>query len=1244
MTIKRIIIGVCIGFVAVLLALEAVWLMVSDTVLFAFVDEHLESSLGARISYQQPAKITRTLSPELSVAGLVVADNDKRYRFQTSSLQVQISLPKLLFGKLDVSRLWLGETRVKFARADTSAVSGRVTADSYLPFLSVLHDVRISQLSIESGEGETRLPKLAIHELAIKHDVGADTLSVVSRIEVGGYPLGLNATLADIGKSATTRRLPVSILLQDATMNLSVNGLVDFSQTSPKVEADVQGRVTDLKHFISGFSGLDVPGEITAKARLTGPYRQMAVESLSANWQGPGQSTAELSGRIANINKLAGFDLTLRGRLSRADWLTPVLPKSMGKLENAGLSMQMSGDYGQLALRAIRMEADDTNHLNITLAGQSDVTQETGGPALENMNLALTFSAPTTRAARALLFEDVPELGAVTGSAMVRSQKGDPALEKVVVRTRDSKGIAVDLKGRIADFPLDAARPNKGYKLEVTMKATSMSLMGERIGWQVPLSGPLDLKFRIEGDTRALQLNRIVLSGGSSDALKLGATGQLAFGAWDRSDPLRSIDLKWQVDSADSKSLGAVLGRELPELGALSARGRLHTVAGNHRLDDLRVHNAKAAPLQISLEGQAQHVAFWPKPAIDGIQFTLAATSSDTARLNALFGWEKRIPAIGPVKAGANISGNDRTLAVSDVTVTAGQADILLVKATGRLGSFSAASHWRPQDADISVQLASSDSSALANQLGYRLPELGPLSGMTRIHDIDNTLAMDAVELRIGDSTAPLLRLNGAIGDIFAVHGIKAEVLLDIDSQHLAKYSGYPGVRHLNPLQGRMVISDTGGTLGIDSLHIETSLPQSLELRLDGQFSDFRHLDTLMLDSRLTATDLQSIGALFDRQWEPVGPVQFDTRISKVANGIDIKGTLTAGKLAMGADLIADLTDSPPHVSGSITVQQFFLPDLFPNATGKHKHEAKTGPVFASTPIDFSYLKMADLDLSVDIRSSDAARSQIESAKFKIALKSGDLTISPAQVVYPRGKLDFDLELLTAEKPKFHFKAYGENINPRQTLDMQAINGKTGFDADVDVDLELTAAGASQHELVSSLDGDIYITIINGRLRRSLVDMLFVDLIGWTTTQVSTEKYAPLTCGVADYSIRDGVVSTNAFFLDTNRISITGDGSIDLVNERIDYVFLPHKKSRVIIKADPVKVKGPLNNPSVAAIPWKSAATTYGGLLFAPYIFVGMTVSDFLYGEVSDTAKESPCLKYEKIHRQAKTSHDPDNE
>lgn len=1240
-TTKKIVIGLATALVTVLLAFGVAWLVVSDTTLLALIGKRLESASGTRISYQSPARITRTLWPELTVTNLIIVDNDKRYQFRTSSLKVQIRLLKLLLGQLDISHLWLGETRVEFARRTPSESVTSGTEGFSLPITPVLHDLRISRLSFERDGEEFRLPSINIDELTMKPDADTDTLAVSSRVKVAGNQFDLNATLAGLHKTLTTQRLPVSISVEDEATNLTMEGLIDLSQSPPAVEAAVKGRVSDLKRFAAGTTDVEIPGEVVVSARLTGTMKQLAIENLSASWRGPGQSTAELSGRIANIIALAGFELALNSRLNKPYWLSPQLPKNMGKLESAELSARLSGDYQQLAVRAFSLKASDTNRLNIALAGQFNVARGLNGPEPKDMDLALTVTAPTTRAARVVLFENIPELGALTGSAALRAAKGSPALEDVAVRTRDGEGIEVDVKGRIARLPLYGAGPIEGFDFAVTMKAAATSLIGKRIGLSVPLTGPLDLNFRIEGETQALRLNQIALSAGRDDAMRVRVTGRMAFGPWDRADPLQSIDLKLRADSADTESLGKVIGRELPELGALSARGRLHTVSGNHRLDGLRIHTVRAAPLQVSLEGVAAKVAFQPKPAIDGIQLKLAAASADATQLNTVFGWKKWIPAIGPVKANATISGNDRKLEIENMKVTAGRDNILLVEANGRVGKLSAVSNWRPRDADISIRVASTHSSALANRLGYRFPELGPLSGHARIHDKDKTLAIEPASLWIGDSAAPALQFTGSVGDLFAGRHIKAELTLDIDSHHLATYAGNQKLRGLNPLQGRLILSDDDGTLGIDSLHIESTHPQLLNLRVDGQFSDFENPATLSLNSRLATDDMQLVAALFGQEWQAGAPLQFDGQIRKAANGLDITGALTAGKLAVDANLITDLTASPPRIDGEITAQNFFFPDVLQKKTGKQKEDPAKGPVFTSAPIDFSYLGKANLDVSVDIRSFDKDRSRIESAKFKIALKSGDLSISSAQLVFPRGKIDFDAELATGDKPRFHFKAYGENLNPWLTLDMDESDSRAKFDADADVDLELSASGASEHELASSLEGNIYITIKNGRMRRSLLELVFVDLIGWTASKATGEKYEPVNCGVVDYSVRQGVVSTNAFFIDTDRIMITGDGRIDLGREQVDYVFLPRKKSRLTLKAEPVNVNGPLRAPAIRVIPWKSAAVTYGSLFFAPYVFVGVRAGEFLFGKSKANTEESPCLKYEKKRDPKKERPDP---
>lgn len=68
----------------------------------------------------------------------------------------------------------------------------------------------------------------------------------------------------------------------------------------------------------------------------------------------------------------------------------------------------------------------------------------------------------------------------------------------------------------------------------------------------------------------------------------------------------------------------------------------------------------------------------------------------------------------------------------------------------------------------------------------------------------------------------------------------------------------------------------------------------------------------------------------------------------------------------------------------------------------------------------------------------------------------------------------------------------------------------------------------------------------------------------------------------------------------------------------------------MILKADPVIVKEPLNNLTVTMIPWKSAAATYGSLFFAPYVFAGWVAVDFLTDTFSRGDTTSPCSEYEK--------------
>jgi uncharacterized protein involved in outer membrane biogenesis len=254
-----------------------------------------------------------------------------------------------------------------------------------------------------------------------------------------------------------------------------------------------------------------------------------------------------------------------------------------------------------------------------------------------------------------------------------------------------------------------------------------------------------------------------------------------------------------------------------------------------------------------------------------------------------------------------------------------------------------------------------------------------------------------------------------------------------------------------------------------------------------------------------------------------------------------------------------------------------------------------------------------------------------------VKVTSGVLSVSPARFVYVKGKLDMDFELDAREHPRLTFRAFGEKIDPRRALDIQAYQGE--LDAEMNIDASFSTSGRSAHELAANSQGNIYITVQNGKLPAPLIDLIFWDVAGWAWKKAMNRRYYDFDCGVADYNIEEGVISTNAFILDAEHITITGGGTIDLSQEEVDYFFLPKKKTFFIKKAAPVNIEGPLNDPEVKTIPWKSAAITagkVGGIIFAPFIFIPITAADYLAGQVKVKDGKSACLEYQKTRKMEK--------
>ncbi|MEN8762155.1 MAG: AsmA-like C-terminal region-containing protein, partial [Thiogranum sp.] len=1092
---------------------------------------------------------------------------------------------------------------------------------------------------------EHKLPATRISELSLRQEPGKDIPRLSARVDVAGEGFSIDATLPDAHQALKRKQLQFSVAVQGAQIDASAVGQVDFSQPTAVVEAELKGRFPELNKIPGVNKQINIPGELTASARLSGPFAQLAVEDLSANWAGPGPSSVKLNGKIADVTKLDGIELAVAGRLAEPGWLTPVLSDTLGALDSAELAAQISGDQSRLKLTEFDFKATSAQKLDLSLTGRLDLTQLLQAPEAENLDLKLAFTAPTTRAARILIFDEIPEFGAITGSADIHSTQGDPKLENIVIQTKDDKGIQVDLSGGIAQFPLGEA-PNTGYGLDVSMKATQTSLMAERAGMELPLSGPLDLSYRIEGDTQALELNQIKLSAGVKSKTLLAAEGRVHFGDWDRPDPIQSMDLAVRLGGRDTGFVSAWSEQEIPAL-AYQAQARLHTVDGQHRIDDYRLITPKGEPLNIQETGSADKVTFLPAFSIEGIRVDTTARTDDVARLNSLFKLDRTIPAIGPLELRWQATGTDTKLLLNKLTLIAGRADVLQVEASGRVGYISAAEKWRLEDTDLDVKARSTSSQALAQAFGQRIPELGPVSAQASIHDKDKTLGVEAMRVVVGDAARPALTATGSIGDIYAPAKVRIETVLKLDGRDFARLADNQELPELGALTGKLLISDSKGALGIDSLQIESSKQDILTLKVDGSFDDFDKPETFALNFHAEARDANLWWALFDLQWPGHGRVELDGQVEQVSGGTLLKANAISGEEKIDLLLNADFQTSPPQIKGKITAQNFFLPDPAEKKREeiarerKEKKKAKQlkekPAVFSRQPMGLGWMKKADVDLHIDIQSFDRANSEALSANMRAILKSGQLLVKHATLVYPKGQADMDFQFDAGDVPKFSFSLSGENLDPWRGFNVDESKSMEQFDsknAEVNVNVSLTSSGKSQHDMAANAQGDFYVTMKHGKISRSKLDLLFVDIVGWASERVK-QRYLDINCAIADYSIRQGLVTTNAFFMDTENITIAGEGTVDLGREQVDYTFIPRKKSRLILKAEPVKIRGALNDPSIEAIPVKSAALTFGTLIFAPYVFAGMAAADYAHGMLDKGKGDSSvCANYEKdLHR-----------
>lgn len=241
------------------------------------------------------------------------------------------------------------------------------------------------------------------------------------------------------------------------------------------------------------------------------------------------------------------------------------------------------------------------------------------------------------------------------------------------------------------------------------------------------------------------------------------------------------------------------------------------------------------------------------------------------------------------------------------------------------------------------------------------------------------------------------------------------------------------------------------------------------------------------------------------------------------------------------------------------------------------------------------------MDAKVSYRADavNAPNLPLEKVSLELGLKDGVLTLDPIAFTFSRGDLRGKVRLdARPAVPRTDIDVRLTNGRLEEFIPIQS-EGKPAISGTVMARARLSGVGNSVHRAASTANGEMTVVAPRGEIRQAFAELLGVNASkGLILLLSKSDKETPVRCAVADFSVKDGVMTTNHLVADTGVVLARGRGTINLETERMDFrIEGDSKKPRLVRLFVPITIKGPFLAPKVGLD--ASKAVGQGGIAAA---------------------------------------------
>jgi AsmA protein len=282
-------------------------------------------------------------------------------------------------------------------------------------------------------------------------------------------------------------------------------------------------------------------------------------------------------------------------------------------------------------------------------------------------------------------------------------------------------------------------------------------------------------------------------------------------------------------------------------------------------------------------------------------------------------------------------------------------------------------------------------------------------------------------------------------------------------------------------------------------------------------------------------------------------------------------------------------------------------------STRQGRADEKSGGAGSSRPIDLSGLKGITVDGKFQAGQLKASNIRTTQVLADVKVANGRLDVNPLSASLYGGSLSGSLSAQSASAPSFSVKQRLSGVEMGPLLRDAASNDRLEGRGNISVDL--TTQGDTEVALKNGLNGSASLLITDGSVRGiDLAGMLrdaknrLRELKGQRTVSENKSEKTAFSELKASFSIRNGVAHNNDLMVKSPLLRVTGEGTIDIGNDRIDYLLKPtvvgtskgrggHELADLSGVTIPVRIQGPRSDPKYT-IDTSGLAMEYGkGLL-----------------------------------------------